>query len=94
MADSISLALGGRVRLLRKGLGETQDSFGARAGFDRNFVGRVERGDQNITLATLARLAHALGVTVADLVSDIRVDDVSLQEMTRRGADDGDEAPK
>lgn len=83
MADSISLAIGRRVRSGRKVLGLTQDAFAAAGGFDRNFIGRVERGAQNLTLATLARLAHLLDITLAELVADVRVDDAAIAELDR-----------
>lgn len=81
VVDSASLAVGRRVRSGRKALRLTQQAFAAAGGFDRNFVGRVERGGQNLTLATLARLAHVLGITMADLVADVRVDDAVIAEL-------------
>lgn len=86
MPDSISLAIGKRVRAGRKGLGLTQVAFAAAGGFDPNFVGRVERGAQNLTIATLARLAFCLRITVADLVSDVHVDGAVLAELDRKSA--------
>lgn len=83
VADSMSLAVGKRVRSGRKALGLTQDAFAAAGGFDRNFVGRVERGAQNLTLATLARLSHLLSITMAELVADVRVDDAAIAELDR-----------
>lgn len=83
MADSVSRALGARVRKLRRGRGQTQEEFGASSAFDRNFVGRVERGDQNITLVTLARLAHAFGVTISELVAGLHVDAAVIEELDR-----------
>ncbi|SFM11448.1 helix-turn-helix domain-containing protein, partial [Methylorubrum salsuginis] len=37
------------------------------AGIDRAYVGRVERGSENVTVDTLAAIARALAVPVADL---------------------------
>jgi hypothetical protein len=34
---------------------------------DRSYVGRVERGDNNVAILTLTKLAKALGITVAKL---------------------------
>ena len=79
----MSTTIGRRVRSGRKGLGLTQDAFAAAGGFDRNFVGRVERGAQNLTLATLARLAHVLDVTLSELVADVRIDETTIEELDR-----------
>ena len=81
MPDSISLAVGQRVRAERKAAGLTQEAFASAGGFDRNFVGRVERGAQNLTLATMARLAHALDISVAALVADVKVDAAVIREL-------------
>ncbi len=36
---------------------------------DRSYVGRVERGDNNIAILTLEKLARAMGMTIVDLVT-------------------------
>jgi transcriptional regulator with XRE-family HTH domain len=38
------------------------------AGVDRSDVGRVERGDNNVAVLTLMKLAHALNVSLKDLM--------------------------
>lgn len=81
MPDSISVAVGTRVREGRKAKGLTQGAFAQTGGFDRNFIGRVERGAQNLTLATLARLAHALEITVSELVEGVKVDEGVIKEL-------------
>ncbi|MDP9372679.1 MAG: helix-turn-helix domain-containing protein [Chloroflexota bacterium] len=63
---------GQRVRELRLARGiSSQDELGARAGLHRTFIGRVERGETNITLGNIAKLAEALGVSLADLFSSL-----------------------
>ena len=41
------------------------------AGLDRTYVGGVERGERNVSLVNIGRLARALGVQIADLVRGI-----------------------
>ena len=48
----------------------SQEKLALLAEVDRSYVGRVERGDNNVAVLTLARLAHALNVTVAKLMRD------------------------
>jgi transcriptional regulator with XRE-family HTH domain len=35
---------------------------------DRSYVGRVERGDNNVTVLTLLKIAQALDVSLRDLM--------------------------
>jgi transcriptional regulator with XRE-family HTH domain len=39
-----------------------------RAGLHRTYVGSVERGERNISIDNIERLAHALGVSAASLL--------------------------
>jgi len=56
-----------RVRLSR---GISQEKLALLAEVDRSYVGRIERGDNNVAMLTLARLASALGVSLAELMSE------------------------
>lgn len=59
--------VGQRVRELRLARGiSSQELLGELAGLHRTFVGRVERGETNITLESLARITDALGVSLAE----------------------------
>ena len=68
---ALLLALGKRVAALRKASGARQSTFAEAAGFDRNYWGRVERGKQNVSISTLARIARALGVDMAHLIEGL-----------------------
>ena len=54
-------AFGRRVRYLRMSLGVSQEALAERAGLHRTYIGAVERGEKNISLINIARLASALG---------------------------------
>lgn len=60
-----------RVRELRLAQGLTQGAMSRRTGMTRPNVARLEGGMYEPTLRTLARVAAALGTTVADLVSTV-----------------------
>jgi transcriptional regulator with XRE-family HTH domain len=47
----------------------SQESLAVDAGVDRSYVGRIERGVENPTVETLDRLAKALEVPTAELLS-------------------------
>jgi transcriptional regulator with XRE-family HTH domain len=59
--------LGQRVRQLRLVRGWTQEELGHRAGLHPTYVGGVERGERNIGLDNLIKLARALGVRPGEL---------------------------
>lgn len=47
----------------------SQEALAVDAGVDRSYVGRIERGVENPTVETLDRLAKALEVSAAELLS-------------------------
>lgn len=62
------VALGSAIREVRLAKGISQERLALLADVDRSYVGRVERGDNNVALLTLARLATALDMTIAKLM--------------------------
>lgn len=67
-------ALGERVLAARQSRGWSQRGLGDRAEIDRSIVSRIERGNKNITLEVVWRVANTLRVHVADLLDDRLVD--------------------
>ena len=61
---------GAVVRHRRDVLGLSQEKLAEAVGCHRNYLGRIERGEQNITLDMMARVAKALKCGVFDLVKD------------------------
>lgn len=61
--------IGWNLRRLRVELGLSQERLALAAGIDRAYVGRVERGSENVTITTLEALATVLRVPVADLLT-------------------------
>lgn len=60
--------LGAAVRVRRRALGLSQEEFAEKVDCHRNFVGRIERGEQNPTVDTLVRIARALRCKVRDII--------------------------
>jgi transcriptional regulator with XRE-family HTH domain len=61
-------AFGGRVRAARHSAGLSQEALAHRAGLDRSYVGQVERGERNVTLDNIYRLASALDIEAGSLL--------------------------
>lgn len=56
-----------RIAELRQGRGMTQQDLAQKLEAAYQNVQRIERGEQNLTIRTMARLANALGVRIVDL---------------------------
>jgi transcriptional regulator with XRE-family HTH domain len=57
--------LGQRIRAKRKELGMSQEGLANEAGLDRSYVGRIERGEHNLTFVALVKLCRAMRCDVA-----------------------------
>ena len=60
--------IGWNLRRLRVARGLSQERLALAAGIDRAYVGRVERGSENVTISTLEAMAKALTVPVVELL--------------------------
>ena len=67
------VALGNAIRHTRERKGISQEALALLAEVDRSYVGRVERGDNNVAILTLAKIAKALGVSVAKLAAKAKL---------------------
>ncbi len=62
-------AFGMRLKELRIKKGLAQEELADIAGLDRTYISSCERGVRNISLINIYKLAHALGVKPAELMS-------------------------
>ena len=62
--------VGWNLRRLRVARGLSQERLALAAGIDRAYVGRVERGSENVTITTLEAMASALVVPLAELFAE------------------------
>jgi len=65
--DNLQRSLGRRIRELRSKHGWTQEQFAHFCGVHRTYLGHVERGEKNVSLSTVLRVANALGVRISAL---------------------------
>ena len=73
--ELVQAEFGRRVRAARHAKGESLETLAAGSALHWTFVSRVERGQGNVTLRSLLRLATALGVDPAELVAGLNVTD-------------------
>jgi transcriptional regulator with XRE-family HTH domain len=66
-AENVQRSLGRRIRELRSKRGWTQEQFAGICGIHRTYLGHVERGEKNVSLSTVLRVANALGIRVTAL---------------------------
>jgi transcriptional regulator with XRE-family HTH domain len=58
---------GETIRAIRKSKGWSQEELAEASGLHRTYIGSIERGEQNVSLKNIKRLADALGVPIANL---------------------------
>jgi transcriptional regulator with XRE-family HTH domain len=66
------LILARNLRRFRNARGISQEALADMSGLHRTYVGSVERGERNVSIDNMERLATALGIRVAALLDDAR----------------------
>ena len=67
----ILLAFGDSLKRERLARGISQEGLAHLAGLDRTYVGGAERGERNVSLVNIVRLAHALEVSLGCLLTKL-----------------------
>lgn len=70
MKEQILIYFGERVRKERLKQNLSQEKLAEIAGLHRTYIGMIERGEKNITLANIEKIAKSLNVTIADLFQE------------------------
>lgn len=68
--DSLKTALGSAIRARRTGLRLSQDAFADEIGMHRAYYSSIERGERNLTVNTLQRVAQGLGIKLSQLLKE------------------------
>lgn len=65
--DDVRVRFGNAVRHRRHKLGVSQEEFADMCGLDRTYIGGVERGERNLSLVNIEKIAHTFRVSLAEL---------------------------
>lgn len=68
--EAIKATFGQRVRELRTEKGLSQEALALACDLDRTYIGGIERGERNVSLVNIQKIAVALEVAVRDLFSE------------------------
>ena len=66
----LQVRLGEVIRSRRSKSGLSQEAFADVVGLHRTYIGAIERGERNVSLFNLERLAAALGVKLSLLIAE------------------------
>ena len=67
--EQLHTIIADNIRQRRQAIGLSQEALADNCGLHRTYIGAIERGERNLTVNTLARVAEALGCTAADLLT-------------------------
>jgi transcriptional regulator with XRE-family HTH domain len=62
--------LGENIRTYRQGMKWSQEKLAEKSDLHHNYIGDIERGEENVSVDALMRIATALKVRLSDLVRD------------------------
>jgi transcriptional regulator with XRE-family HTH domain len=65
--ENIRLRFGKAVRQRRHKLGVSQEAFADLCGLDRSYIGGIERGERNVALVNIEKIARALRISLSEL---------------------------
>ena len=70
MSDNrILFSIGQTIKALRNERGWSQEQLSEKNGVDRSFLGKIERGEVNVSILTLCDIAKALSVNFQTLIN-------------------------
>jgi len=67
--ELVKQRFGARVRQLRMARNLSQEELALESGLDRSYLGKIERGESNVALINIHRIAEALEVEAGELFS-------------------------
>jgi transcriptional regulator with XRE-family HTH domain len=69
--EDVRIRFGKALRARRRKLGLSQEEFADLCGLDRTYVGGIERGERNLALVNIEKVARAFKVSLSDLFRSV-----------------------
>lgn len=83
--DNLVNIVGEQIRLIRKNKELSQEELAYEAGLHHTHIGKIERGEMNLTLESLVKITKALGISLEEFFSlidpKIEVDNEALLQL-------------
>jgi transcriptional regulator with XRE-family HTH domain len=88
-ADPVDVAVGARIRLLRKMRGLSQQALAEAAGVTFQQIQKYERGSNRVSASMLSRIARTLDVPVAEMFGEGAASSTAIDEVAALLAEPG-----
>ena len=69
--EDVRVRFGKGVRKRRERLGVSQEAFADMCSLDRTYIGGIERGERNVGLVNVEKIAKAFRISVSELFRDV-----------------------
>jgi transcriptional regulator with XRE-family HTH domain len=69
--EDVRVRFGRAIRTRRKKLGVSQEAFADMCGLDRTYIGGVERGERNVSLVNIEKIAKTLRLSLSELFRSV-----------------------
>jgi len=69
--EDVRVRFGKALRARRHKLGVSQEEFADLCGLDGTYIGGIERGERNVALVNIEKLARALKISLSELLRGV-----------------------
>lgn len=76
--------IGRRIREIRQQQALSQEQLALRAGITTAYLGMVERGEKNPTVAVIERICHAANLSLPDFFASHRIENIETDEISQQ----------
>lgn len=77
------LPFGAALRRVRLAAGMSQERLSLEAGVQRNFISLIETGQNQPTISTISKLAHAMSMKASELVAEAEAEAIAQRKGRR-----------
>ena len=65
--SELSVMIGKLLREARRAAGLSQEALAEKCGLHPTYIGQIERGEKNVTVESIYRIAHGLGISMSSV---------------------------